>query len=89
MGLLAVWAMVFGSEFLILEVIDLGFGGPVEPGGFLMVIAIVATMMWVRELVNRVYLALGGEKTAGAGWSQGSRRHHSLCGDGPPSSGSS
>jgi hypothetical protein len=36
----------------------------VELGGFLMVIAIVLAMMITRELVNRIYRALGEKDTA-------------------------
>ncbi len=59
MGFLAVWAILFGSKFVILEVIDIVFGDHVELGGFLMVIAIVVSLMVARELVSRIYLALG------------------------------
>lgn len=56
---LAVWAILFGSKFVILEVVDIVFGDHVDLGGFLMVIGIVVAMMVARELVNRVYIALG------------------------------
>ena len=62
--LLAVWAILFGSKFVILEIVDIVFGDHVELGGFLMVIGIVVAMMVARELVNRVYLALGDSETA-------------------------
>lgn len=64
-GFLAVWAILFGSKFVILEVVDIVFGDHVELGGFLMVIAIVVVMMVSRELVSRAYLALGEEERAG------------------------
>jgi hypothetical protein len=63
-GFVAVWAILFGSKFVILEVIDIVFGDHVELGGFLMVIAIVLAMMITRELVNRIYRALGEKDTA-------------------------
>lgn len=66
MNFLAVWAVLFGSKFVILEVVDLVFGEHVELGGFLMVIAIVVTMMVARALVSRLYLALGEKPTAGS-----------------------
>ena len=64
LGFLAVWAILFGSKFVILEVVDILFGDRVELGGFLMVIAIVLAMMIARELVGRSYLALGEEDEA-------------------------
>jgi hypothetical protein len=64
---LAVWGILFGSKFVILEVVDIVFGDHVDLGGFLMVIAIVLAMMIARQLVNRAYLALGEGETADAG----------------------
>lgn len=64
---LAVWAILFGSKFVILEVVDIMFGEHVELGGFLMVIAIVVAMMIARELVGRIYLALGEGDTVDSG----------------------
>jgi hypothetical protein len=64
--LLAVWAILFGSKFVILEIVDIVFGDHVELGGFIMVIGIVVAMMVARELVNRAYLALGGSDEAAA-----------------------
>jgi hypothetical protein len=64
-GFLAVWAILFGSKFVILEVVDIVFGDHVELGGFLMVIAIVLAMMVSREIVGRAYLALGKEEKPG------------------------
>lgn len=63
-GFLSVWAILFGSKFVILEVVDIIFGDRVELGGFLMVIAIVLAMMIARELVGRAYLALGEDDEA-------------------------
>lgn len=64
-GFLSVWAILFGSKFVILEVVDIVFGDRVELGGFLMVIAIVLAMMIARELVARAYSALGEDDEAG------------------------
>lgn len=65
MRFLAVWGILFGSKFVILEVVDIVFGDHVELGGFLMVILLVLAMMIARELVNRIYLGLGEGETAG------------------------
>jgi hypothetical protein len=47
-------------------VIDIIFGEHVELGGFLMVIAIVITLMVSREVINRIYVALGEPNAADA-----------------------
>ena len=54
-----VWLILFGSKFLILEVVDLIFGEHVELGKFLDVIVLVIALMVSREVFNRIYLALG------------------------------
>jgi hypothetical protein len=55
----AVWVILFGSKFVILEVIDIIFGDHVDLGGFLMVIGLVIAMMVTREVFARIYTALG------------------------------
>jgi hypothetical protein len=57
----SVWAILFLSKFVILEVVDIVFGEHVELGGFLMVIALVLAMMIAREAFARIYAALGTE----------------------------
>jgi hypothetical protein len=54
-----VWLILFGSKFLILEVVDIVFGEHVELGKFLDVIVLVIALMVAREIVQRIYLALG------------------------------
>jgi hypothetical protein len=54
-----VWLILFGSKFLILEVVDILFGDHVELGKFLDVIILVITLMVAREVFQRIYLALG------------------------------
>ena len=54
-----VWLILFGSKFLILEVVDIVFGEHVELGKFLDVIVLVITLMVAREIFQQVYLALG------------------------------
>ena len=52
---LAVWLILFSSKFVILEVIDVIFGEHVELGGFLMIIALVATMITVEHALQWSY----------------------------------
>jgi hypothetical protein len=59
LSFLTTWLILFLSKFLILEVIDVIFGDHVDLGKFLDVVALVITMMVVRELVRRAYVALG------------------------------
>ena len=54
-----VWMILFGSKFLILEVVDLVFGDHVDLGKFLDVILLVITLMVAREVVQRIYFSLG------------------------------
>jgi hypothetical protein len=59
---LSVWLILFSSKFLILEVVDLIFGGHVELGGFLSVIVLVIVLMVARALFARMYEGLGTEE---------------------------
>jgi hypothetical protein len=54
--------VLFGSKFLILEVVDLIFGEHVELGKFLDVILLVIALMVAREVFQRIYLALGNSE---------------------------
>ena len=54
-----VWLILFGSKFLILEVVDMVFGNHVELGKFLDVILLVIILMVAREVFQRIYLSLG------------------------------
>lgn len=58
------WLILFGSKFLILEVVDLIFGEHVELGKFLDVIVLVITLMVAREVFQRIYLSLGEREDA-------------------------
>jgi hypothetical protein len=62
LGFLSMWVVLFLSKFVILEVIDLIFGDHVELGGFIDVLALVLTLMITRELVQRLYEALGADE---------------------------
>ena len=59
LGYVSMWVVLFLSKFVILEVIDVIFGDHVELGKFLDVVVLVLSLMIVRELVRRAYLALG------------------------------
>jgi hypothetical protein len=58
-----VWLVLFGSKFLILEVVDLVFGDHVELGKFLDVILLVIALMVAREVFQRIYVSLGSRKS--------------------------
>ena len=64
LGYLSMWVVLFLSKFVILEVIDIVFGDHVDLGKFLDVVALIITMMVVRELTQRAYLALGEPEPA-------------------------
>jgi FlaA1/EpsC-like NDP-sugar epimerase len=56
------WLILFGSKFLILEIVDIIFGEHVELGKFLDVIVLVIVLMVTREVFQRIYLALGEQQ---------------------------
>ena len=56
--------ILFLSKFLILEVVDLVFGDHVELGSFVQVLGLVLALMIVREVVQRLYIALGSGDSA-------------------------
>jgi hypothetical protein len=58
-GGLGVWAILFLSKFVILEVEDFIFGDRVELGGFVVVMVLSAALMAAREAIERTYLLLG------------------------------
>ena len=60
-GVLAVWAVLFGSKFLILETVDLVFGDHVELGKLIEVILIVVVMLAANAGVDRFFLWLGND----------------------------
>jgi len=64
--ILLVWLILFGSKFVILEVVDIVFGEHVELGKFLDVIVLVIALMVARMLFQRIYIALGSSETAPA-----------------------
>ncbi len=58
-GVIAIWLVLFGSKFVILEVVDIVFGEHVELGKLLEVILIVVSMMVAAQLMQAAYDALG------------------------------
>jgi hypothetical protein len=64
--IVSTWLILFLSKFLILEAVDLVFGDHVELGKFWHVLILVITLMVAREVVQRVYVALGSSETAPA-----------------------
>jgi hypothetical protein len=58
-----VWLILFGSKFLILEIVDIVFGEHVELGKFLDVIVLVIALMVAREVFQWIYLTLGDRET--------------------------
>lgn len=50
---LALWAVLFGSKFLVLESVALVFGDAVSLGGFASVTLLVVTLMLARAAVRR------------------------------------
>jgi hypothetical protein len=63
-GVVAVWAVLFGSKFLILEAVDLVFGDHVELGKLIEVILIVVVMLASKALVAWVFDWLGTRGSA-------------------------
>jgi len=48
------WAVLFGSKFLVLEVVDLVFGDRVSLGGFFSVTALILCLLLARAAVRRL-----------------------------------
>jgi hypothetical protein len=66
MRIMSTWLILFLSKFLILEAVDLVFGDHVELGKFVHVLGLVIALMVARELVQRIYIALGSSEAAPA-----------------------
>ena len=64
MRIMSTWLILFLSKFLILEAVDLVFGEHVELGKFVHVLSLVIALMVAREVVQRIYVALGSSETA-------------------------
>lgn len=61
-----VWLILFGSKFLILEIVDIVFGEHVELGKFLDVIVLVIALIVAREIFQKIYLSLGEKEPVSA-----------------------
>ena len=48
------WLVLFGSKFVVLEVINLVFGASVSLGGFFSVTALIVVLMAARGAVRRL-----------------------------------
>ena len=57
--ILIMWLILFGSKFLILEVIDFVFGTHVDLGKFWDIILLIITMMIAREIIQKIFRSLG------------------------------
>ena len=57
--IIVTWVILFGSKFIILEVIDVIFGEHVNLGKFIDVILLVIAMMVAREVIQRIFISLG------------------------------
>jgi hypothetical protein len=49
----SLWLVAVGSKFLVLELVDLVFGGSVDLGGFVPVTLLIVTLLACRALVRR------------------------------------
>ncbi|ODU06413.1 MAG: hypothetical protein ABS81_04705 [Pseudonocardia sp. SCN 72-86] len=52
---LGLWAVLFASKFLVLELADLVFGTRVSLGGFFSVTGLIVVLMIARALVRRLF----------------------------------
>ncbi len=57
-GFFAIWGILFGSKFVILEVVDFVFGSHVELGKLVEVILIVVVMLAAKALTEKTFDAL-------------------------------
>ena len=53
------WVVLFGSKFLVLEVVNLAFGDRVSLGGFFSVTLLILTLLLSRAAVRRLLQRLG------------------------------
>ncbi|MGI9595441.1 MAG: hypothetical protein ACR2QK_04735 [Acidimicrobiales bacterium] len=58
-GAVVVVAILIGGKLLILEIVDLVFGGRVELGHFVEVLLLIIAMLAVRRLMDRLFDRLG------------------------------
>jgi hypothetical protein len=58
------WAVLFGSKFLVLAAVDLVFGARVSLGGFFSVTLLILVLMLSRTLVRRLLAPRHDDRTA-------------------------
>jgi hypothetical protein len=56
---LATWAVLFGSKFVILEIVNIVLGDKVDFGGLVPFILLVVVMLAAEAIVEQIYKALG------------------------------
>ena len=56
---LAAWALLFGSKFIILEIVDIVFGDAVDFGGLIPFIVLIVALLAAEKILIRIYDALG------------------------------
>lgn len=66
LGVVSLMATLFLGKLLILWAVDLVFGDHVNLGHFIEVVALVLALMITRELVHRLFLALGNPAKSAA-----------------------
>ena len=59
LGVISMFAVLFLSKFVILEVIDIIFGEHVEIKGFIPIVALILSLLIAEELLHRAYARLG------------------------------
>jgi hypothetical protein len=59
LGVAAIWAILFGSKFLILEIVDWVFGDHVELGKLIEVILLVVAMLVANGMMQSIFRRLG------------------------------
>jgi hypothetical protein len=59
LGVVAIWTILFGSKFLILEVVDWVFGDHVELGKLIEVILLVVAMLVANGIMQSIFRRLG------------------------------
>ena len=58
-GFLAIWGILFGSKFVILEVVDFVFGDHVELGKLIEIILLVVAMLAANAVMQSIFRRLG------------------------------
>lgn len=59
-----IWLILFGSKFLILELVNFVFGEHVELGGFWDVFLLALTLLLTRQAFQWIYQGLGNNKSS-------------------------